>query len=338
MQIREDWLALVREEIVEPERPIVDPHHHFFLDSAHGFDDYLLEHYWADTGDGHNVEQTVFVECGAMYRTEGPEELRPVGQAEWVAGLAAETEQAPAGRARVRAIVGFADLTLGEGVRPVLEAQAAATPLFRGIRQIVAWDESDTVPSMPDLAGPETYRDPRFRAGFAALDSMGLSFDAWHYHPQTPYLAELARDFPGATIVLDHLGTPLNTGPYASRSEEIFEVWKRGVSELAALPNTRVKLGGMLMPWNGFGWEERERPGGSDELVALQQRYYHHAIAAFGPERCMFESNFPADKPSVSYHVVWNAFKKMAARYSEAERDRMFRGTAMEVYRLGPAG
>jgi predicted TIM-barrel fold metal-dependent hydrolase len=165
---------------------------------------------------------------------------------------------------------------------------------------------------------------------------MGLMFDSWHYHPQTPFLVELARDFPETKIVLDHLGTPLNTGIYASQSEEIFEAWKQGLNDLAELPNTYVKLGGMLMPWNGFGWEERDRPGTSDELVELQGRYYHHAIEAFGPSRCMFESNFPADKPSISYHVVWNAFKKLAAGYSESEKDRLFRGTAMEVYGLGP--
>ena len=189
---------------------------------------------------------------------------------------------------------------------------------------------------MPALSSGEAYRDPRFREGFAELASLGLMFDGWHYHPQTPYLTELARDFPDTTIVLDHLGTPLNTGPYASQADEIFEVWKQGISELAALPNTYIKLGGMLMPWNGFGWEARERPGTSDELVALQSRYYLHAIEAFGPERAMFESNFPADKPSVSYHVVWNAFKKMVADFSESEKDRLFRGTAMEVYGLEP--
>jgi L-fuconolactonase len=336
MEIRGDWLGLVQEEIVDPERPIVDPHHHFFINSDHGFEDYLLDHYWADTGAGHNIEQTVFVECGAMFRTDGPEEMKPVGQTEWVAGLAAQTEQAPAGKSRVRAIVGFADLTLGSKVRPVLEAQTKASALFKGIRQIVAWDESDTVPSMPDFSGQDTYRDPSFRAGFAELAEMGLMFDSWHYHPQTPFLVELARDFPETKIVLDHLGTPLNTGIYASQSEEIFEAWKQGLNDLAELPNTYVKLGGMLMPWNGFGWEERDRPGTSDELVELQGRYYHHAIEAFGPSRCMFESNFPADKPSISYHVVWNAFKKLAAGYSESEKDRLFRGTAMEVYGLDP--
>ena len=335
MEIREDWLALVQEEIIEPERPIVDPHHHFFFNSDHGFEDYLLDHYWADT-DTHNVEQTVFIECGAMFREDGPEDLKPVGQTEWVAGLAAEAEQAPAGKARVRAIVGTADLMLGSGVRRCLEAQMEASSLFRGIRYIVAWDESDTVPSMPALESAEAYRDPRFREGFAELASLGLMFDGWHYHPQTPYLAELARDFPDTTIVLDHLGTALNTGPYASQADEIFEVWKQGITEVASLPNTYIKLGGMLMPWNGFGWDTRERPGTSDELVALQSRYYLHAIEAFGPERAMFESNFPADKPSVSYHVVWNAFKKMVADFSESEKDRLFRGTAMEVYGLEP--
>ena len=334
MEIREDWLALVREEIVEPERPIVDPHHHFFLNSEHGFDDYLLEHYWGDTGDGHKVEQTVFVECSAEYRTEGPEELKPVGQTEWVDGLAAETAKAPAGASRVSAIVGFADLTLGARVREVLEAHVAASDLFRGIRQIAAWDESDSVPSVPEQG--RLYSDPTFREGFAELSAMGLMFDGWHYHPQTPQLTELARDFPDTTIVLDHLGTPLGTEPFVSRREEIFEEWKRGITELAAQPNVHIKLGGMLMPYCGYGWEVRDRPGTSDELVEVQGRYYRHAIEAFGPDRSMFESNFPADKPSLSYHVAWNAFKKIAAGFSESEKDSMFRGTAMRVYGIEP--
>ena len=172
------------------------------------------------------------------------------------------------------------------------------------------------------------------RAGFAVLGQMGLCFDAYHYHPQTPYLTALARAYPEVQIVLDHLGTPVGIGPYAGHQEEIFGQWLRDLTELATCPNVSMKLGGLAMPWNGFGFETAAKPPGSDDLVKRQARYYHAAIEVFGPARCMFESNFPVDKCSVSYAVLWNAFKKIAAGYSETEKDNLFRGTATRFYGL----
>ena len=132
--------------------------------------------------------------------------------------------------------------------------------------------------------------------------------------------------------MLNHLATPLAVGPYAGRTEVIYTDWQRGVAEVAACPNVVMKLGGLMMPWTGFGFELRAKPPTSDELVAAQGRHYHEAIALFGASRCMFESNFPVDKTGVSYDVLWNAFKKIAARYTEAEQDAMFYGTAARVY------
>jgi predicted TIM-barrel fold metal-dependent hydrolase len=209
-----------------------------------------------------------------------------------------------------------------------------ASPRFRGVRDIAAFDADPELPPIPGVTGRDMYGERAFREGFAELEPLGLTFDAYHYHHQTPQFAELARAFPETTLVLEHFGTPLGVGSYAGRRDEIFEEWKRGIAQVARCPNVFMKLGGLLLPWNGFGWEGRDRPGTSDDLVDEQGPYYLYAIEAFGPERCMFESNFPLDKMSISYHTLWNAFKKLTASFSESEKDRMFRGTAIEVYRL----
>ena len=332
IEFRDDWLALVQEEILEPDRPIVDPHHHFF-DTIEMFPSYDLEALWADTST-HKVEQTVYIECTEHYRSGVSEALAPVGETEWAAKIAAQAAAGPADRARIGAIVGTANLCLGEAVRETLEAHLAASPLFRGIRDSAIYDPAEEIHSADRASDLNLYGEKDFRAGFAQLAPLGLSFDAYHYHTQTKHFAELARAFPETTIVLDHLGTPLGTGPYASRREEVFRDWKRDLTELAPCSNVFMKLGGMAMPWSGFGFDEGKKPPTSDELVAAQERYYHHAIDVFGPDRCMFESNFPVDRLSISYAVLWNAFKKLASRYSESEKESLFRGTAMRVYRL----
>ncbi len=330
MEVRESWLESVVEEIVDPGRRIVDPHHHFFARSSH-FPRYDLETLRKDAAS-HNVEQTVYLQCWEGHREDGPEHLRPVGETEWVNGIAERGRQQPGGT-QIGGMVGTTDLR-DPRVREVLEAHRAASPLFRGIRQPAAWDADPSIMRMPGIDDANVYGDPRFRAGVAALAEMGFSLDAYHYHTQTPHLTALARAVPQATIVLDHLGTPLGVGAYAGRRQEIFAEWKRGLAELATCPNVAMKLGGLAMPWNGFGFESRPKPPTSDEIVAAQGDYYRYAIDTFGPARCMFESNFPVDKCALSYAVLWNAFKKIAAPYTEAERDGLFHGTACRVYRL----
>jgi L-fuconolactonase len=331
LEVRPAWLAQVHEEALEPGRRIVDPHHHFFVPGG-PFPAYDLAALWEDTRT-HGIEKTVFLQCGEGYRTTGPEELRCVGETEWVASIAADAARQPA-RAQIGAIVGSCELRLGQGVRPVLEAHRAASPLFRGIRQLAAWDADPAVRTNFGLEDAELYDDPAFRAGARVVAAMGLSLDCYHYHTQNPSCLRLARALPELPIVLDHLGTPLGVGSFAGRRAEIFATWKRDLAELARCPNVHVKLGGLAMPWNGFGYDDAPRPPTSDELVADQGDYYHYAIEQFGPSRCMFESNFPVDKCALSYTVLWNAFKKMAARYTEAERDDLFRGTATRFYRL----
>jgi len=326
-----EWLAQVREDIIDPEREIVDPHHHLWQRPESV---YVLEDLWADTDSGHNVVQTVFVECRANYRSSGPEQLQPVGETEFVTNIAAASRNTE-GHAEIAAIVGHADLLLGTGVEDVLQAhEAAGNGLFRGIRHAGARDPYPEALTIPGRAPEYLYRQSAFREGMQRLGELGYSYDTWHYHHQNEAFAELARAVPDTTMILDHFGTPLGVGVYADKREEIFTQWQKDISAIAECPNVVAKLGGLAMPDNGFGWHTRATPATSDELVAAQRRYYLHAIEAFGPDRCMFESNFPVDKFSVSYHVYWNAMKKIAAGFSEAEQAAMFAGTARRIYRL----
>lgn len=326
------WLAQVHEPALEPDLPICDPHHHLWDRGGYR---YLLHELLEDLSSGHRVVSTVFVECAAMYRAEGPEALRPVGETEFVNGVAAMCASGEYGNVRACAgIVGMADCLLGAAVGEVLDAHLAASGRFRGIRHAAGWDPSDAVRNSHTNPPPDLYRDPDFRAGFAELAPRGLSFEAWQYHHQLPRVTELAQAFPDTQIVLDHFSGPLGIGPYAGHREEILEVWKRDLAECARCPNVVAKLGGIVMPVNGFGFHKRATPATSDELVAATGDWYRHAIDCFGVDRCMFESNFPVDKASVSYGVLWNAFKKLVADASPAEKAALFHDTAARVYRL----
>jgi predicted TIM-barrel fold metal-dependent hydrolase len=342
------------EPILEPELPIVDPHHHLWVmpaailkelpPSDHGFmeiirrvERYLLDELLADLRSGHNVRATVYLECGAMYRADGPEPLRVVGETEFVNGVAAMSASGLYGDVRACAgIVGHADLRMGAAVEDVLRAHiAAGGGRFRGIRQSASYDDDPNV--LGPLAGripAGLYRDAKFREGFAALEKLRLSFDAWLLEPQLPELIDLARAFPGTTIVLDHVGTPLGVGVYAGKREERFAIWRRNIEELATCENVVVKLGGLAMPFAGFPWSSTNRPRSSEELAKTWKPYLDVCVEAFGPERAMFESNFPVDGYSCSYAVLWNAFKRFAAGFSATEKAALFGGTATRAYRL----
>jgi predicted TIM-barrel fold metal-dependent hydrolase len=329
---RQDWLALEEAEaILEPALPIVDPHHHLWDRDGQG---YFLDELLADTGSGHNIVATVFAQCAWAYRTDGPEALRPVGETEFVAGVA-DAAARRGSKTRVCAgIVGHADLTLADGVDAVLEAHlAAAGGRFRGIRHLTARDEDFRAGiAPPPPAG--IMGTASFRAGFARLAGFGLSFDAWLYHTQIPELTRLAQDFPGMPIVLDHVGGPLGIGPYQGRRDEVFGIWRSSIQELAGCPNVSVKLGGLAMLVAGFGYHERPRPPSSQELATAWRPYIETCIAAFGPDRCMFESNFPVDKAMCSYAALWNAFKRIAGGASAGEKRALFHDTAARFYRL----
>ena len=330
---RDAWLAQVTEEVIEPELPICDPHHHLW---DYPESRYLLDELLADIGSGHNVTSTVFMECGSMYRADGPEALKPVGETEFVNGIAAMSASGGYGETRAcAAIVGYADLNLGPAVGDVLDAHAAASPRFRGIRHAAGWDASDEVRNSHTAPVQGMLSDPTFRAGFAELGKRGMTFDGWLYHPQIPDLTDLARAFPDQPIIFDHFGGPLSIGPYAGKRSEIFEYWKGAVSDLAKCTNVVAKLGGLVMAINGFGFHKRERPATSDDLVAATRDYHLHMIDCFGTDRCMFESNFPVDKVSCSYRVLYNAFKKIAAGFSATEKAAVFHDTAVRVYQVG---
>ena len=330
---REDWLALHTEEVIDPARPIVDPHHHLW---DRGGQRYLIEEMVADIASGHNIVATVYVEARSMYRAGGPEALRPVGEVEFANGAAAMSASGGYGPAAICAgIVGHVNLLLGEAARPVLEAEiAAGQGRFRGIRHSSAWDADPGVGHMYATRPKGLLLDPTFRKGFACLAPLGLSFDAWLFHPQIAELADLARAFPDTRIVLDHCGGPVGLGRFADRREETFAEWKASIQEIAKCPNVVVKLGGLAMRLLGYDFHERAMPPSSEDAAAAWRPYMETCIEAFGPQRCMFESNFPPDKGQCSYQVIFNAFKRIAAQYSEAEKTALFSKTATDFYRL----
>jgi predicted TIM-barrel fold metal-dependent hydrolase len=330
---RPDWLALREEEILEPARQIVDPHHHLWDRDGQR---YLIEEMTSDLVSGHNVIATVYVEARSMYRARGAEAFRPVGEVEFANGVAAMSASGAYGPAAVCAgIVGHVNLLLGDGAKAVLEAEiAAGQGRFRGIRHSSAWDGDASVAGMYATRPKGLLLDSTFRRGFACLAPLGLSFDAWLFHPQIGELTDLARAFPDTRIVLDHCGGPAGLGVYANRREEIFVTWKASIEEIAKCPNVVVKLGGLAMRLLGFDFHERPVPPSSEQLTAAWRPYIETCVEAFGPQRCMFESNFPPDKGSCSYQVIFNAFKRIAMACSEAEKTALFSKTAIDIYRL----
>jgi predicted TIM-barrel fold metal-dependent hydrolase len=330
---RPDWLALRKEEVLDPQRPIVDPHHHLW---DRGGQRYLIEDMVDDIASGHNIIATVYVEARSMYRASGPEALRPVGEVEFANGVAAMSASGGYGSAAICAgIVGHVNLLLGDGARAILEAEMiAGNGRFRGIRHSAAWDADADVAGMYATRPKGLLLDPTFRKGFACLAPLGLSFDAWLFHPQIGELIDLARAFPDTKIVLDHCGGLLGIGSYANRREEIFANWKASIQEIAKCPNVVVKLGGLAMRLLGYDFHERALPPSSEQAAAAWRPYIETCIEAFGPARGMFESNFPPDKGQCSYQVIFNAFKRIAAQYSETEKTALFSKTATDFYKL----
>jgi predicted TIM-barrel fold metal-dependent hydrolase len=335
----EAWHAQVVEEIIEPKRPIIDPHHHIWFGWEGGrgmfFPDYFLEDFWGDTESGHKIEKTIFIECSTSYRETGPDHLKPVGETEFVADIAVQSATAGSGKAVIAGIVSRADLTLGDTLGEVLEAhEVAGKGLFCGIRHAGAHHPHPEEAYIPGRYGAGLFLDEAFQAGVRLLGQRGYTYESWHYHFQLRDYYDLATSAPETTIILDHFGIPLGTKSFRDQRESIFQQWQEDIAKLAECPNVYAKLGGLAMPDNGFGWHEAAKPATSDELVAAQKRYYLHTIENFGVNRCMFESNFPVDKLSISYAVLWNAFKKMVAGFSEDEKHALFYGTAAKVYRL----
>ncbi|WP_137125216.1 amidohydrolase [Roseomonas sp. HF4] len=333
LSIRPDWLAARREEILDPGQRIVDPHHHLW--DRPGWR-YLLDDILADIRTGHDVRATVLVQARAFHRADGPEELRPVGETQFAAGIAAMCESGAYGDVRVcQGIVGFADLTRGAAAGAVLDAHiAAGNGRFRGIRHIATWDPDPEMLNPAYTPAEDMLDSPGFRAGIAELGKRGLSFDSWMYFHQIPKLAALARAVPAVPMVLNHCGGILGIGRYAGRRDEVFAQWSDNMAELAACPNVMVKCGGLGMRLPGLGLDEAPVAPSSEMLAAAWRPWMERCIELFGTGRCMFESNFPVDKGGYGYAAGWNAFKRLAAGASAEEKADLFWRSATRFYRL----
>lgn len=331
--VRQEWLDRHKESILEPELPIIDPHHHLWVRPGSR---YLLDEFLLDVNTGHNLVATVFVQARSMYRDSGPVELRPVGEAEFVNGVAAMSASGIFGKTRVAAgIVGQADMTLGSRVEPVLTAlMRAGGDRFRGIRHIVTWDADPSLRSAAYPAPAQLLRDKTFREGIATVARLGLTFETYLYHPQIDDLADLASAFPNMKILLDHVGGPVGIGPYRGRRDEVFARWAASIKALAARQNVYIKVGGLGQTINGNDFNQRPEPPSSEVLASTWRPYVETCIQAFGASRSMFESNFPVDKVSYSYPVFWNACKLLAKGASKSEKADLFAGTAARFYRL----
>jgi predicted TIM-barrel fold metal-dependent hydrolase len=330
-----DWHALTQEAALEPDLPICDPHHHFwdFRLARLPYQRYLLHELMADTDSGHNIRSTVFIEARAMYRADGPAEMKPVGEVEFVQGLAAASASGLYGPCRAAAaIIGHADMKLGNRIEPVLDALQAASPnRFRGIRHIATWHADPRVESREKEGVLLT---SEWRAAGKVLVRKGLSFDTICCFPQLPEMVDFARAVPDLPIIVNHVGGLNRTGPFEGKDDEVMPEWRRGIAELAKCPNVLMKLGGIGMPRFGFDWHLRDKPIGSEELANAMAPILNYCIEQFGPNRCMFESNFPVDKVSFSYPIVFNAFKRLSKGYSAGERAAMFHDTAVRAYKI----
>lgn len=331
------WLSKVVEEALEPDLPICDPHHHLW-DQRAGAEQprYLLDEMLDDLAGGHNVVSTVFIECGAMFKEDGPENFRCVGETEFVNGIAAMSASGGYGKTRIAAgIIGTVDLRIGDATADVLDAHiAAGGGRFRGIRRGAFWHESPHIRNHRTEPPEGLMLRDDFRSGFKHLAPRKMTFEVWCAHTQIREAVDLARAFPDTILVLDHFGGPTTIGPYAGKKAEVFEYWKTQIDELARCPNVVAKLGGLNMDINGYAWEARPLPPTSTELMEATRNYFEYTIERFGVNRCMFESNFPVDKLSCSYTVLWNSFKRLTKGYSADERRALFHDTATRVYRL----
>ena len=328
-----DWLALTQEPTQAPTIPICDPHNHFWdrRPASIPYQRYLLHELNDDIYSGHNVISTVFLEARSMYSEDATDELRSVGEVEFVQGLAAASASGVYGPSRAAAgIMGHADLKLGADVAPVLDALQAASPnRFRGIRHNITWNND---PAWENRENEGVVTSPKFIEGAKVLSQKGLRLDIMQSFPQMPEIAEFAKAVPDLPIIVNHVGGVSRVGIYGGKDDEIIPVWRDGVTALAACPNVTMKLGGLGMPRFGFGWHTRETPIGSEELAEAMKPWMRHCIEQFGPDRCMFERNFPPDKVSFSYNIMYNAFKLLSKDYSATERAALLHDTAVRVY------
>jgi predicted TIM-barrel fold metal-dependent hydrolase len=331
--VRQDWLDKRHEEIIEPGLPIVDPHHHLWDRPGYR---YLFPELLADVGSGHNIRATCYEQAREMYRADGPDELKSLGETEFVSGVSAMSASGKMDR-RGASPASSASSICGSARAP--RASSSVTSRFsdgrvRGIRNGSTWSDDPMLKTFTAGGPPGLLLDKSFREGFANLAPLGLTFDGWMFQTQLKDLADLARTFPETTVVLNHCGGPLAVGPYAGKREEAFTEWRDRIREVASFPNTYVKLGGLGMRPIGYTFFDNDQPPSSQDLEKAWRPYIETCITAFGTQRSMFESNFPVDKGTCSYQVLWNAFKRIAAGYSADEKTALFSGAASKAYRL----
>ena len=329
------WLDLQpTEDVLLPDLPIVDPHHHLWDYPGYR---YLVPEFAADLSDGHNIVATVYAECVSMYRAAGPERLKPLGEIEFALGQAAQSASGLHGGTKIaHAITGFADLTLGDAVEEVLAAEMeAANGRFRGIRFTTSWDPSPEVIGSPNDDRPHVIGESAVRAGLKTLARMGLTFDVWTFFTQLDEIVAAIDATPELTFVVDHCGGPLGYGPYAHRRAEHYAAWKAALARMAKRPNVVCKVGGLLGRGAAFDYLTAERPPTSAELADIWRPWFEPTIEMFGADRCMFESNYPLEKMGTNYSVLWNTFKRAVGGASEEELRALFAGTANRIYQLG---
>ena len=338
---RTRWLSQVQEEIIAPEQRIIDPHHHLWNKTTSISENarkreysYLLEDLWLDISSGHNVTDTIFIECSEAFWDNDNSNFNPVGETEFIKCLA-DASKEKINKASISGIVGHANLLLGVDVKEVLEKHLeVGRDLFKGIRHAGGWDPNSEINNSHHNPPKDLYLINDFKKGLNELSARSLVFEAWQYHHQISQVIYIANKCPDLKIVLNHFSGPIGIGPYENKRAEIFDIWKSELRELSSCQNVFAKLGGMAMPLNGYNFHKRSKPPSSDEFVEAQKDYYMTTIDFFGPSRCMFESNFPVDKASVSYQVLWNAFKKMVLGFSQNDKDFLFFRTAETVYNI----
>jgi predicted TIM-barrel fold metal-dependent hydrolase len=318
------------EAAIEPDLPIIDAHHHLWLEPPFPqFQPFMIADLAAERArSGHNIPATVHIDCQTGYLKDGPPEMRTVGEtrtiAQWVSAATDPAEQGIAAK-----IVSRADMRLGAKVEDVLRAHIEASPdRFRGIRHMTTWHAEKGYYGLD--TSDRMMRTPAFCEGVSRLAALGLSFDAMVFLTQLEDVAYLARAVPQAVIILNHVGAGNEAMPGLS-AEDSYAIWRSGVAQVASCPNVVVKLGGLMMH------HESPQPIGSEEAAAAMRDYILPTIELFTPERCLFESNFPVDQAHISYGNLWNAFKRLTADFTRAERETMFAGAAARVYRINLA-
>ena len=324
------WLAKLEEDVLEPDLPIVDPHHHLWLRGGYT---YLMPELAADMDCGHNIAATVFAECHSMYRKDGPEEERSLGETEFVTGQAAMSASGEFGPARACAVMfGNVDMTLGAAAEPLLERHIETSGgRFRGVRYSTGWDADDRIRSVAPESGMLV--EGKVKEAASILARLGLALDSWLYHPQLDEVAELADAVPDLTIVLNHVGSPILGGPYRGRRDEVFAEWRERIRRVGERENVYVKLGALPIRMPDFAGD-RSLPPGSEEVAAAWRPWIETCIEAFSPARAMYESNFPVQKRWCSYQVCWNAFKRISQAATATEKVDLFAGAAARAYRI----